>query len=191
MRSIYPRNRPGVGTYNFRRNFNFGDLPGNVAYNPYLAANTFTFNQLPNATEFGVLFDQYKITFIKLKFYLSVDPGAQTAATAIYPRMWWAVDNDDSSGPASLNELREHGDVKTEILHPDRPVEVTIKPAVLSNVYRTAITSSYVPQWGQFVDMAAQDVPHYGLKYGIDNFTNTNYTLRVEGQMWFQCRGIR
>nr|AJD07569.1 capsid protein [Sewage-associated circular DNA molecule] len=190
-KSLLPMSRFGGGTYNFKRNYNFGDLPGNAAYNPYLAGNSFSFSQLPNATEFGVLFDQYKITSIKLRFYLTVDPAAQTAATAVFPRMWWAQDNDDDSAPASINDLRERSDVTTEILHPDKPVEVFLKPSVLSAVYRSAVSSSYIPKWGQFIDMSAQNVPHYGLKYGIDNLTNTNYTVRVEGTMWFQCRGLR
>jgi len=190
-RSMVPRNRPGVGIYNFRRNYNHGDLAGNATFNPLLVGNSFTFSTLPNANEFGVLFDQYKITSVKLRFYLAIDPAAQTAATAVYPRMWWTTDNDDDGVPTSIDQLREHSDVKTEILHPDRPIEVFLKPSVLATVYRSAVSSSYVPKWGQWIDMAAQNVPHYGLKYAVDNFTNTNYVLRVEGQMWFQCRGLR
>lgn len=181
----------GRDVHYFRRNFNFGDLPGNAVHAPYLAANTFSFSQLPNVIEFTSLFDRYMITHVQLKFFLTIDPSAQAAASAVYPRMWWVRDYDDSIAPGSLDSLREHAKVSTKILTPNRPVIVNIKPAVLSETYRSALATTYSPKWRTWIDCGATDCPHYGLKYGIDNFTNTNYVLRVEGIMWFACKDTR
>lgn len=185
------KNRRGAGIHYFKRNFNFGDLPGNAVYNPYLAANSFTLGQIPGIGDFTGLFDQYMITYIKLKFYLTTDPGAQTASTAIMPRMYWCKDYDDTTAPTSIDILRERNDVRTAVLRPDRPIVVKLKPSVLQEVYRSAVATTYAPKWKQMIDMTQTDVPHYGLKYAIDNFTNTNYALRVEGTMWFVCKGVR
>lgn len=175
----------------FKRSYNFGGLTGNAAYSPYLAGNTTSLSLLPNATEFSALFDRYMITHWQLKFYLKIDPSAQSAASASYPRMWWVADYDDSIAPVSLDDIRQHGKVKNAVLLPNRPLVINIKPAVLSLLYQSALTNQYCPKWRTWVDCAQLSTAHYGLKYGIDDFTNTNYTLNVESTLWFACKDTR
>lgn len=175
----------------FKRHFEQAYLVGSAVYNPWLAGVVFQIAQIPNVSEFSNLFDRYMITHIKLKWYLTIDPSAQTAATASYPRLFWVPDYDDSTTPASINEIREHARCRDAVLHPNRPIIMNIKPAVLQEVYRGAVTTTYAPKWRTWLDMAVTDCPHYGLKAAIDDFTNLNYKLRIEGVMYFRCKDTR
>lgn len=168
-----------------------GSFSGNVAYAPLLQAWSFNFNQLANAGEFTALFDQYKITHIQCKFFLKIDPGAQSAAGASYPKLYWCADHDDDSAAPSLNAMREHSKTKVRVLHPNRPVVCNIKPAILAMTYKTATTTGYCPMWKKWVDCNDSTVPHYGLKWAIDDLTNTNYKVDTEVTYWFQTRAAR
>lgn len=166
-------------------------ITGNAVHAPYLAGYSFNLGQLPNVGEFTALFDQYRITYIQVKFFLKIDPGAQTAATASYPRIFYCRDYDDDVLPPSLNVLREHNRTSVRVLHPNRAVTVGFKPAIADLIYSSPTSSAYSPQWKQWIDCNNSAVPHYGLKWAIDDFTNTNYRLSTEVRYWFQCRGMR
>lgn len=175
----------------FKRSFFSGTINGSATHNPYLEGLYFTFSQLPNVSEFSSLFDRYMITHAKVYYHLKIDPSAQTASTATFPKMYIVKDYDDSAVPASLNALREHSKCYYKVMTPNRPVVINIKPAILDTLYRSAVSSSYSPKWRQWVDMANTDVPHYGWKIGIDDLTNTNYKVECEVKLWFACKDTR
>lgn len=175
----------------FRRNFATGDLVGNATYTPWLQGLSFSLGQMPNVSDFTTLFDRYMITHIRARYYLKIDPSAQTAAAASYPRFYYVKDYDDDTNPTSLDQLREHSKCRTVVMNPNRPVEINFKPAVLSEVYRGIATTSYSPKWKQWIDMAHTDVKHYGIKYGIDDLSNTNYKVTTEFTVWFRCKDVR
>lgn len=178
--------------YYFRRWIrNPETIVGNATYNPYISAYAFTFNQLVNVGEFTSLFDQYMITRIQVRWFLRIDPSAQTAATASYPRHYCFKDWDDSGLPIDLNAFREHSKCQVRVMHPNRPIVVTYKPAVLIQLYETLTNAAYGPKWRQWIDCNDPDVPHYGLKWAIDDLTNTNYRVTTEVRYWFKMRGAR
>lgn len=182
----------GKDLYYFKRSFQqAAPFAGAVGYAPLLNAYSFNLAQLPNVADFTSLFDRYMITHVQLAFYLTVEPGAQTAATATYPKLYMIRDYDDSSAPSSLNALREHSKCIVRVMNPNKPVIINIKPAITTEVYRSAVATSYSPKWNQWVDMAHTDVPHYGIKWAIDDLTNTNYKVEILGKMWFRCKDVR
>lgn len=182
----------GSMIHRFSRMYDSGTFVGNATTGaPLLKGASFNLNNIPNVGEFTALFDQYMITHVQLRFHLQVDPSAQASASAVYPKIYTATDFDDDGAPATLNAIREHARCKVRVLNPNRPVVVNIKPAINTLVYRGITTSSYSPQWRKWIDCAQTDVPHFGLKWAVDNFTNTNYTLQVEGKMWFACKDVR
>lgn len=168
-----------------------GSFAGNVAYAPYLNAYSFNLAQLPNYTEFSNLFDRYMLTHVQLRFTLKIDPSAQAAASAVYPKLYYVKDYDDSSSPASLDVLREHSRCVQKVLYPNRPVIVNVKPAILQEIYRSGVATTYSPRWKTWIDCNTMDCPHYGLKWGLDDFTNTNMKIDIEGKMWFACKDAR
>lgn len=179
--------------HHFKRSVQFDGIQGNAAYGPFAGAKTFTFNALPNATEFTHLYDQYKINFISYKFKLMNAPEAQLPAwnASNYPTLTYVIDRDDASTPGSLTELLQYGSSKQIVLRPNRWAAIKFKPSVNIPVYRTNLTSAYTPARPRFIDCNTTDVPHYGVKFVIDNLQNTSYVVQVEATYWFTCRETR
>lgn len=153
-------------------------------------ATTFSLSNVRNASEFGNLFDQYMITHATITFTLIVDTGAQIAANATIPTLYWCNDFDDSTPPPDANELRERQGCKIRYLRPGVPVTCRVKPACLDQVYRSTVATAYSPQWRQWVDCSTMDVPHYGIKWFIDNMFTTAL-VKAEQCLWFKCKGLR
>lgn len=175
----------------FTRRFAGPQVVGNAAYSPYLFAKSFDFNSLPNVSDFSNLFDRYMITYAKVSLYLKIDPSAQTSAAATFPKVYMIRDYDDATTPTSLNQLREHGNCKVRVMNPNRPVTFGIRPATLALTLWNGVTPTGTPTWKQWIDMVTLDVPHFGVKWAIDDLTNTNYKVDVEYQLWFRCKDVR
>lgn len=176
--------------HHFKRNFATSIIVGNVAYTPYQAFTTIQLDQVVNASEFANLYDQYKINYVIQKYYMRVDPSAQSASTAVYPRIFMVRDLD-SSTLLSQTEMRERSNLQIRVLTPHKPVTIKYKPNCLTEAYRGPTTTSYSPKWGQWLDMATQDIKHFGHAWNIDNFNNTNYSLEVETTLYFSCKNTR
>jgi len=190
-RAVTPRTNIRKDIYAFKRRFFDGTIPGGPTALPYLQAKTVTFQSLPNFADFSSLFDRYMISYLKVYYHLKTDPSAQSSVTATFPKLYWIRDYDDGLAPASLNELREHAKCQYRVMNPNKPVVFGLRPATLTEKYRSPISTTYSPQWNDWIDMATTDVPHYGWKIGIDDLTNTNYRVDVEVVMWFKCKDTR
>lgn len=142
-------------------------------------------SELPNASEFG-LFDQYQLTYVKVKYWLNQSPDAQAAAVSNFPRLFTAVDYTEIPAPATLNALREYGNCKIRALSPYRPVVCKYRPATLQQMYSDP-TGGVSPKWREWLSTARLDVPHFGHLWGIDGL-GTQYTVTREVQMWFRCK---
>lgn len=177
--------------YAFKRRYHDGTIPGNAVYAPYLQGLSTSLNRLPGISDFSNLFDRYMITYIKVYYHLKIDPSAQGGSSATFPKLFYVRDYDDASAPLTLNEMREHSKCTYRVMNPNKPVVFGFRPSTLTEKYRSAISTTYSPQWNQWIDMAAPDVPHYGWKIGIDDLTNTNYKVDVEVVMWFKCKDTR
>lgn len=177
--------------HSFKRNFASFTATGSVAYAPYQSYTNIALNQVVNAAEFSALFDQFRITYCVTKFWLRVDPSAQTASSASYPKLYWTRDYNDQT-ILSQQEMRERGDLKIAILKPDRPVLMKFKPNLLTQQTYTGVgTSSYTPVFGRWIDMGSTGAVHYGCKWNIDDLTNTNYKVDIETTVYFQCKNLK
>jgi hypothetical protein len=88
--------------------------------------------------------------------------------------------------------MLERSAMRQFAMKPDRVYTIPVRPALLQEVYRTAVTTSYVPKWGQFVDLGTADVPHYGLKIGWAYQPSTAYGAIVAWFTYtFACKGVR
>lgn len=157
---------------------------------PYQSVTNVALNQLVNSSDFTQLYEQFRITYCVIKFFLTIDPSAQSAGTANYPRLYWCRDTNDSV-PLTENEMYERADMRSAILKPDRPVIMKFKPNVLAVNYLSGVTSAYTAKWNEWIDTANAAVPYYGCKWNIDNFTNTNYRLHIDQTFYFQCKGAK
>lgn len=193
---------PMSGTHKFKRTFVderiVTDTAGNAA-----VGKLWKFNQVPNVTEFGNLFDQYRITKISIRMmWRSTGISAiETAATSNQetgaPIVYDVVDYDDGNAPTSRDDILQYGKHKiTPFGTNKRTLKRTVYPRNLNIIFRTGVTNGYsLADYGTWVDMAQTDVEYYGWKAWIDSpgsgtsqpaqFFDITYTVH------FECKNSR
>lgn len=166
---------------------------------PVATGYAMSLSQLPNVGDFTGLFDQYKITGAKLTLTPALSEGINsplfgTATSLGFSRVHSVIDYDDNTAPASEDAMLEYGSHKSTA--PFKTHSRYIRPKVLNEVYRSAITTAYAPKSSQYLDMTYTDVPHYGLKVWI---SAPNTPLGTAGQisykvyqtLYFTCKNTR
>lgn len=201
-----PRTRLVSGVHNFKRMLTntfptitlgsttnpAGVIYGNAAHAPFVGCfNLAGIGAVTNSTEITNLFDQFKINKIVTKIQFKIDPSAQAANVASYPRFYYYRDYDDSNAPTNLAEMRENSKTKMLIMHPNRYITLVCKPNMLQTMYSSLVSSTYKPAFGQWVDCAAPSASHYLWKYAIDDLLNTNYRIEIESTLYFSTRQSR
>jgi len=163
--------------------------------------HSFTLASVVNAGEFGNLFDLFRIDKVIVTYRLVNNPdannylaSASTAQANWYPTVWSINDYDDTAAE-NISEMKERIGVKNRILYPNKKMVFVVRPKVLVQTYRTAVTTGYAPK-SLFVDMATQDIPHYGLKTTIDfagvpPSATQQYKIVQEFQYFFTCKNVR
>lgn len=142
----------------------------------------FFLSQLPNYTEFTNLYDQYKISRIKVKFIYSANNQDMTTSASILalPNLLTVIDNNDSTALTASGDYCQYKSFK--IRRMDKPCSVYFKPQFDIAAYSGAFTS-YASKTG-WIDCNSPNVKHYGLKFGIDPMFYNDGTL-VTGRV--QC----
>lgn len=157
-------------------------------------SDVFTLSSVTNYSELTTLYDQYHINAVTMKFHLvsnpdrlttpGTDPAANYLTPPNYPKLWYYRDYDDSA-PLTLTQMREVGKAKFKIMRPNSVISIRVRPAVLTQLYRTAVTTGYTPSWPKRLDCTQADIPHYGLKWiletdGVSLFNTSQYIVRIE-----------
>jgi len=161
--------------------------------------NAFRLADLPGVTDFTAAFSEYCITGVKLSFHLrrSVQTSNDSGTTnnlCTYPTFYFSVQPDGTRLlPANLNEMMEYSTLQRRLLHPEKPFSVFIRPRVSplefsSNLAGISYGTASGPQW---ISTLYTDVYHYGLKWLIDEFVNTNNFLDVVSTYYVKFRGSR
>lgn len=189
--------RPGARVTNvhaFKRKVVLGNVTaynnGGVTTN---AATAFSFklSDLPQYTDFTALFDQYKITGVKLDFIPFADnvswEVASNGASISAPGgpLMIATDYDDVSLPASASEMLSRQNVK--VIPVGRRYQMFLRPKYND----VANTAAVVPSSG-FIDCDTAAAPHYGVKcwMAAPNIPNTNFTYQVWATYYVKMKGV-
>lgn len=168
---------------------------------------TFMLSNVQNYTEFTNLFDQYKITKVEVLlklhtntfFQLATDGTTAINAPVAFPTIYMYNDHDDADTP-TLVDMRQRQKVVRRVLRPNSVVKWSVRPSILNQLYRTALTTGYAPKFNQFIDCSATDVPHYGWKYYLDYDGYTTPSgggygqdihVNVELKYHFECKDAR
>lgn len=152
----------------------------------------FSLGDLPGAGEFQNLFDQYRISGIKLQFSLNLDPAAQSASTAVYPRMYYVIDQDSNDPPGSSDDLRQYGHCRYALVQPNRTLNLFIRPKPLTQIYDSNITTAYRTDRRGWIDLANPNCPHYGFRYVIEQFNNgLGMNVQVHATYYISMKGTR
>lgn len=145
---------------------------------------------VPNSAEFANLYDQYRLDWatvwaIPAQNSAEVDNGAR-----FIPTIYSAVDHDDNTAPANLNEILERNNKRITTM--DKKYRLaSLAPTCLQEVYRSAIATNYSPKSHVWLNVAATDVPHYGMKMWVEPALGANNSIRVIVDLYFTCRASR
>jgi hypothetical protein len=165
----------------------------------------FSLSSLYSYSEFTTLFDKYRLDKAVVYIQMINNPNSiirtnLDPATAspwqnnnFYPKMWYISDHDDSS-TTTIAAIKERVGVKCCVMKPNVVKRIVVKPACAVQLYRTATTTGYGPKYGQFIDMAQADVPHYGLKCVFDPLgldPNGTFQFRYEWKLYFTCKDVQ
>ncbi len=167
---------------------------------------SFAIDQIPNVTEFGALFDQYKIEAVDVVFeYLNSSGSIQTqqASTAYESQCTLLVyeDNDDTSSPAATNagwqSLYEVGRAKRKVFPSGNgkslKIRICPKPLIGELAYSdtTSLTGRALGQDGWIDGATANPVLYFGLKYAIQAnpaTANLTHSFRITTTFYTKWR---
>lgn len=149
-----------------------------------VSANTlmvFDISLLPNIVEFQKLFDQYRITGVKVDFLQTTqnepsNPGMVMATS---------IDLDGGTVPATFDLMLQRSNCQVRPWSsaggglPRR--SVFLRPRFANEIYRTGVTSATsLGNPKSWLDTSDVDIPHYGLNIAWNNTTGSlNYTAQV------------
>lgn len=156
----------------------------------------FYLSLLPNYAEFTALYDLYRISAVKVTIVPSIvtntvgasgTGGSISAVTYNLPMVYTAIDYNDTSNPASFDELMEYENCK--ITRGNQIHSRYFKPCYQSQLYESLSTTGYQAKRGGWIATIDSEVPHYSLKWGIEVPTNSSspfYTFYVTYYLKFR-----
>lgn len=117
-----------------------------------------------------------------------------SAAPVIFtPRLVVCADYDDSSTPASFNQLRQYSTAR--IYKGTDSFTYVIKPALSVAAYETVSTTAYSPTWGLWVSTTDPNAKYYGFKGYMENTGATGpdgaFGFRMEAEFTIECRNAK
>jgi len=131
----------------------------------------FMLSHLANVSEIVNLYDNYRIKKVVVQVIPSFNSSEliqAVAGPAGIPCMHYAVDSDDATVPANRTSIMENSYCRTVRL--DAPFNIVIVPRA-QNVVATSgggsVAGGMLPA-NTWLDTASQNIPHYGLKFWID-----------------------
>lgn len=171
----------------------------NLAYNS--AAYSFGISDVYNVTEFGALFDQYRIAAVRLRFdFITASESVVTPASAIAQQMTLMIfeDYDDSTAPTATNAgwqaVFENGRAVRKVF-PNKTnyLEYVLKPKYLVADVDTSATTTGRSLGNGFVDgSTGLDVVWRGVKViGQTNpttATSLEYTFRITATYYIEWK---
>ena len=151
------------------------DSNGNLS-----STNTWSFqmSDIPQIASYQSLFEYYRLNkvVVDIAYKNSGNVSAQSASLGapineINPTLYFKVDHNDVVGD-NMNTLLESMKTHKKQLTNARPhFSLQLKPAIQTEAYKSAIASTYIPKWGQWLSFADPTVPHYGLKLQVQTPT--------------------
>lgn len=165
----------------------------------------FSLSNIPNATEFTSLFDNYMIRKVVVKIIPYPVSSESYQAGSSYPTwaplIHYAIDHDDHTMPTpdegGIQDLQQYTSYKYARLVAGRPITVVIKPRTEGAVQNSAVavvagTSLARNTW---IDCAQTDIPYFGMKFvceGVSPAANSYILpMRCEATYYFKFKGVR
>lgn len=188
----------GFGTHSFTRNSRalLYDITDELLQ--WVPLNlVFKLSDVINVSDFTNLFDQFRISKVQLTLRWSPNHAVYNTnntnqGQGVYnPILYYLTDHNDSdiiTNQQNMLEIQKHKSVR---LSPQRPVKITVKPAVLAQAYQTAVSTAYGPKWNMKLNMDDNTTPHYGLKMGVSKIGEDFGKISIDVKYHFTCYGVQ
>jgi len=144
---------------------------------------------MPNFTEFGLLFDQYKLTGVKMMFIPQTTENT-SSSTNIGTFMWFPDYDDSSSAGLTLDTFYQKMSLKMRQAA-NRPFSIFIRPkAQMTSVLSVSgnQTANLPVTW---LDMSSPDAIYNGIKWAWSNTTITTTSIAIYATYYFTMRGVQ
>lgn len=172
-------NRSNNKVYRFTRLVNSDNIDVTSTID-YTNAYVFKLSDVTNYTEFTSLYDQYRIRYVKITWYLQSDSFVNMTAGSFLGRMYTTLDFDDATPPTEpeIQQMRY-----TKVHKPVGVIKRFLKPRFLNAIYNNGVTTAYtLGNSKSWIDCSNPDVQHYGVKIYI-NKPSGSYHLTATVQL--------
>jgi len=144
-----------------------------------LGSRTFALSELPVSSDFTNLFDQYRIMGVSMQCIPNVNSSFVGTPTS-YSIFHYAVDETDSTPPASKTELFQVAGRKTVNTQGVNQFSIRLKPKASQTYWQGLTASGYgTASSGSWVNTSSPGVQHYGLKWAWDCNSNPATIIAV------------
>lgn len=169
------------------------EITNDSAYTRSSGIFKFKLNDLPGATDFTNMFEQFKITGVKLKFMptIGTESNPNYTGTVMEP-LATAIDrgaNDLVVAGPSFSSLLENQDVK--LRNSQKPFSVYIGSPTFHQPADAASQVTYRLGWLDSELSTSRDVDAHGLKYAFPATRSATNAIwyRVYATYYIKCRG--
>lgn len=158
-------------------------------------ALAFSLNDLPQASSWTAVFDQYRFEEVEVHFLPYHNAAIPQSAFINVPgASQFVLDYDDASSLATENAAMEYDNVQTATVYDS--VVCRFRPAVAPAYFTSGAFSGYgvEPSDKNWLDSASANVLHYGVKGWIGSFSPTSTAIAgwiVYGQYTVSFRNTR
>lgn len=190
--------------HNFvERVYGVSEITVNDEANATAIYKAFSLDDIYNATQYKAIFEYFKINKVVATFTYNSESDGSTVSNAasstvysrvgeVRPMVYWQIDHNDVDATSLLN-LKASSRTKRKMLSAAEPeFSISFKPAVRSEVFKSALTTEYAPKWGQYLSTTnGAVIPHFGLKaYAIaeGNGLAARGKVNVSYKMYFTVK---
>lgn len=144
----------------------------------------FQLDQFEGYADLAASYDAYRLLKCEVRFMPKVNQqsltGKSVSTTTQVPYLIVVKDYDDSTPASTLSELFQYNDIHIPRLFDE--LTVSLKPKISGAVYMGGVSSGYAQLPSTtWIDIAYNDVEHYGLKWGTSGGGGSQTTF----QEWY------
>lgn len=156
--------------------------------NNFFAAS-YALNGLPNYTEFTALYDQYKITGVKLKFVPRGNSSDLTTSNNI-TSLITCIDTDDSVVPTSIDQLTQYQSMK--MCRSTQSMTRYWKPKFNVGAINTvALGLAGKQNTTGWLDCTSDSVQHFGIKGCLTSFAGATIVYDILVTQYLAFKNVR
>lgn len=168
--------------YSYKRRAYFPNFINQSTITNVTGATSFALSGVPAYTEFTALYDVYKLTRVRIEFIPRYS-APELGSAASRRQFFTAIDYDDAnSAGLDISTILERSSVK-RTTNTSKHVR-TLIPKVAKPIYQDGISTAYGPG-RSWIDCAQAAVPHYGLKWVLENASNASSLMSYDAYVTY------